>query len=145
MPHITIRMLKGLTPDQKRKLGEDASDAVNRNIPQPTGMSMGILEHELVEISPEDFARGGKLNTSPSAYVVVNFIEGRTPEEKIRVAKDMTKAVAKNLKISPEAVTVELIEFSPENISHGGKLTLDNPPPGIKLPGVSSRGTERKR
>ena len=134
MPHIAIRMPKGLTLEQKKKLGKDASAAVNNNVPMPTGMNPeATLEHELVEISPENLARGGKLNATPSAYVIVNFIEGRTPEQKKGVAKDMTEAVARNLNLPPEAVTVEIIEFPPSNIAHGGKLTLDNPPPGIKI------------
>ena len=135
MPQVSVRMLKGMTPEQKRRLGEDISAAVDRNLDMPPGMSMGMVEHELVEISPDNLARGGELpaDSSPSAYVVVNFIEGRTPEQKIGIAKDVTAAVAKNLNISPDEVTVELVGFSPENIAHGGKLTIDNPPPGLEL------------
>ena len=135
MPHVSIRMLKGMTPEQKRKLGEDISAAVDRNLDMPPGMSMGMIEHELVEISPENLARGGKLqaDSPPSAYVVVNFIEGRTTEQKVGISRDVTEAVAKNLNISPGEVTVELVGFSPENIAHGGKLTIDSPPPGLEL------------
>lgn len=52
--------------------------------------------------------------------VVVYLAEGRTPEQKKGLMKDITEAVVKNTGAKPEAVTVSLMETPKTNKSKGG-------------------------
>ncbi len=57
--------------------------------------------------------------------VTVKATEGRTIEQKRALVKDITEAVVKHFKIEPEAVIVDLIEYSKGNIAKGGQLLID--------------------
>ena len=58
--------------------------------------------------------------------VTVKAIEGRTMEQKRGLVKDITNAVVKNFKVEPDAVTIDIIEFSRENLAKAGKLFADH-------------------
>jgi phenylpyruvate tautomerase PptA (4-oxalocrotonate tautomerase family) len=134
MPYMSIRISQGITPNQKKKLVEDIGAAIDKYVGIPSGPKM--VEYELVDVPAENLARGGKLPAgSSSAYVIINVMNKRTAELKRGLAQEAVQAVAKQLGIPSESqeITVEIVECSPDNISHGGKLTLDNPPPGVKL------------
>lgn len=49
-------------------------------------------------------------------YVVVRMLKGATLEQKRRLVKEVTKAVAKSLQIPQQDVAMELVEFAPENM-----------------------------
>ena len=57
--------------------------------------------------------------------VTVKAIEGRTIEQKRGLIKDITEAVVKNYKVDPEAVTVDIVEYTRENLAKAGKLFAD--------------------
>jgi 4-oxalocrotonate tautomerase len=57
--------------------------------------------------------------------VTVKAIEGRTIEQKRGLVKDITEAVVKNFKVEPEAVSINIIEYSRENLAKGGQLFVD--------------------
>ena len=57
--------------------------------------------------------------------VTVKAIEGRTIEQKRGLVKDITEAVVKNFRVEPESVTVDLVEYSKENLAKAGKLFID--------------------
>ena len=57
--------------------------------------------------------------------VTVKAVEGRTVEQKRGLVKDITEAVVKNFKVDPDAVTVDIIEYSRENLAKSGKLFVD--------------------
>lgn len=57
--------------------------------------------------------------------VTVKAVEGRTIEQKRGLVRDITEAVAKNFKVEPEAVTIDLIEYSRDNLAKAGKLFVD--------------------
>ncbi len=57
--------------------------------------------------------------------VTVKAIEGRTTEQKRGLVKDITDAIVKNFKVEPDAVTIDIIEFSRENLAKAGKLFVD--------------------
>ena len=57
--------------------------------------------------------------------VTVKALEGRTIEQKRGLVRDITEAVVKNFKVEPEAVTVDIVEHSKENLAKGGKLFMD--------------------
>ena len=58
-------------------------------------------------------------------YVTVKAIAGRTVEQKRGLVQDITAAVVKNFGVKPEAVSVDIIEYSRENIAEGGQLFAD--------------------
>ena len=57
--------------------------------------------------------------------VTVRAIEGRTVEQKRGLVKDITEAVVKNFKVDPDAVTVDIIEYTKENFAKAGRLFID--------------------
>ncbi|MFC1957991.1 2-hydroxymuconate tautomerase [Chloroflexota bacterium] len=57
--------------------------------------------------------------------VTVRAIEGRTTEQKRGLVKDITEALVKNFKCPPEAVTIDILEYSRENLASAGKLFTD--------------------
>ena len=57
--------------------------------------------------------------------VTVKAIEGRTIEQKRGLVKDITEAVVKNFRVEPDSVTVDLVEYSKENLAKAGKLFID--------------------
>ncbi len=57
--------------------------------------------------------------------VIVEALEGRTVEQKRGLVKDITDAVCKNFKVSPDAVTVMIHKLKRENQGKAGKLPVD--------------------
>ena len=135
MPHIVVSVLEGLPAGVKRDMARDITAAVARNFGLPLDLVLKEIEYN--EIALENFQPA--LETSadnppvPIKHISLNCIEGRTLEEKRGIARDVTAAVAKHLKIPPESqeIAIEIVEVNPANVSHGGKLTIDSPPPGI--------------
>ena len=60
--------------------------------------------------------------------VTLHSRAGMTIEQKRGLAKDITEAVVKHLKIPPEALLIEITEYDDVNVARGGKLHLDDPP-----------------
>ena len=58
--------------------------------------------------------------------VTVKAIEGRTIEQKRGLVRDITDAVVKNLEVKPEAVIVDIVDISRENLAKAGKLFADS-------------------
>ena len=54
--------------------------------------------------------------------ILVHIAEGRTPESKKALMKDITDAVVKNFGVPPERVVVQIVESPKENKSRGGVL-----------------------
>ena len=57
--------------------------------------------------------------------ITVKAMGGRTTEQKRDLVKDITDAVVKNYNVPPEAVTIDIIEYSRENFGEAGKLFVD--------------------
>ena len=57
--------------------------------------------------------------------VTIKVIEGRDTEQKRGLVKDVTEAICKNIGCPPAAVTIDIVDLKPENISQGGKLFVD--------------------
>ena len=52
--------------------------------------------------------------------VIVYAVEGRSPDQKRALMKDITDAVVKNFAASPEAVTVQIVESPKINKAKAG-------------------------
>jgi 4-oxalocrotonate tautomerase len=57
--------------------------------------------------------------------ITVKALEGRTIEQKRGLVKDITEAVVKNFKVTPDLVTIDIIDYSKENLAKAGKLQAD--------------------
>ena len=60
--------------------------------------------------------------------VYVHAVEGRTPEQKRALMKDITDAVVRNCKVEPGVVTVSIMETPKMNKAKGGVLFSEMPP-----------------
>ena len=58
-------------------------------------------------------------------YVTVKAVEERTLEQKRGLVKDITEAVVKHFNVKPEAVAVDILEYSKENLAKAGTLFAD--------------------
>jgi 4-oxalocrotonate tautomerase len=52
--------------------------------------------------------------------VVVHVVEGRTPESKKALMKDITDAVVKHFNVPAERVVVQIVESGKDSKSRGG-------------------------
>ena len=57
--------------------------------------------------------------------VTVKALEGRTIEQKRGLVEDITEAVVKNFKVAPDSVTVDIIEYTKDNLAKAGTLFVD--------------------
>jgi len=57
--------------------------------------------------------------------ITVNFLEGRTLEQKRLLAENITKAVMESLKVSQDSVSIILQEMKREDFAKGGVLRCD--------------------
>jgi 4-oxalocrotonate tautomerase len=57
--------------------------------------------------------------------VTIKILEGRTVEQKRGMVKDVTEAIAKNIGCPPEAVSIDIMDYSKENLATGGELFID--------------------
>src|SRR5690606_41596408 len=77
MPYVTISATTGLSAEKKKQLLERSSDAVVQSIGAPLA-SVRVLLHELPD---GHYLNAGQFNT-PGLMFVVDFIEGRTEEQR---------------------------------------------------------------
>ena len=52
--------------------------------------------------------------------ILVHIVEGRTPEAKKALMKDITDAVVKHFEVPPERVVVQIVESRRDSKSRGG-------------------------
>ena len=57
--------------------------------------------------------------------ITVKALAGRTLDQKRGLVKDITEAVVKNFNVKPEAVHVDIIEYTKDNLARGGTLFAD--------------------
>lgn len=57
--------------------------------------------------------------------ITVKAIAGRTVEQKRGLVKDITEAVVKNFNVPTEAVMIDILEYSKENMAIAGELHTD--------------------
>ena len=58
--------------------------------------------------------------------VTVEASAGRTIEQKRGLVKDITEAVVKNYKVTPDVVTIVIREIADEHLAKAGKLKIDS-------------------
>ena len=58
--------------------------------------------------------------------VTMKTLEGKTVEQKRALVKDITEAVVKNFEVSPTSVTIDIVDYSKENLASAGVLFADD-------------------
>jgi 4-oxalocrotonate tautomerase len=61
--------------------------------------------------------------------IVIHLAEGRAPEKKRALMKDITDAVVRHFGVDPEAVVVQIVESPKTDKMKGGKLFSERTPP----------------
>ena len=57
--------------------------------------------------------------------VTIRQLEGRTVEQKRKVAKEVTDVIAKIYQVEPDRITVNFFDMPNYNIAKAGKLFID--------------------
>ena len=57
--------------------------------------------------------------------ITVKALGGKTIEQKRGLVEDITEAVVKNFKVAPDSVTVDIIEYTKDNLAKAGQLFID--------------------
>ena len=57
--------------------------------------------------------------------ITVKALGVKTIGQKRGLVKDITEVVVKNFEVPPEAVSIDIIEYSPENLASAGQLFAD--------------------
>ena len=57
--------------------------------------------------------------------ITVKAIEGRTVQQKRALVKDITDAVVKNFDVPATAVSIDIVEYSKDNLASAGQLFID--------------------
>jgi len=57
--------------------------------------------------------------------VTIKAVVGRTVEQKRALVRDVTDAVVRNFKVEPEAVIIDIVDYSQDNLAKAGKLFVD--------------------
>lgn len=57
--------------------------------------------------------------------VVIDFLEGRTVEQKREMVSRVTDAISETLNCKPEAIQIIIHEISKDQIANGGVLRCD--------------------
>ena len=58
-------------------------------------------------------------------FITIKAVEGRTVEQKRALVKDITDAVVKHFNAPPDAVSIDIVEYSRENLAKAGQLFTD--------------------
>jgi 4-oxalocrotonate tautomerase len=58
-------------------------------------------------------------------HIQITMLEGRSPEQKRKVAERITQTMVEEIGTTREAVTVAFVEVSPANYASAGVLVLD--------------------
>jgi 4-oxalocrotonate tautomerase len=66
----------------------------------------------------------------PEVYIYA--LEGRNLDQKRKLMKEVTEAVARNLDVPEDAVLIQLLESSRESKAKGGVLFSERPAPPKK-------------
>ncbi|NYT86818.1 tautomerase family protein [Pollutimonas harenae] len=118
MPYVTISATTGLSTEKKKQLLERSSDAVVQSIGAPLA-SVRVLLNELPD---GHYLNAGQFNT-PGLMFVVDFIEGRTEEQRNALIAALSKTGFEVTGIPESEVRVRLLDFPKGNMGMAGGVS----------------------
>jgi len=83
-------------------------------------VKLHLIKHEINNFNLK-YMKGQKM-----PIVNIDFLEGRTLEQKKEMAKRITEIISEVAEVAPEVVWIKFNEMKKENFSTGGKLKSDN-------------------
>nr|5UNQ_A Chain A, Putative tautomerase [Pusillimonas sp. T7-7]5UNQ_C Chain C, Putative tautomerase [Pusillimonas sp. T7-7]5UNQ_D Chain D, Putative tautomerase [Pusillimonas sp. T7-7]5UNQ_E Chain E, Putative tautomerase [Pusillimonas sp. T7-7]5UNQ_F Chain F, Putative tautomerase [Pusillimonas sp. T7-7] len=117
-PYVTISATEGLSAEKKKQLLERSSDAVVQSIGAPLA-SVRVMLHEL---PGGHYLNAGQFNT-PGLMFVVDFIEGRTEEQRNALIAALSKTGTETTGIPESEVRVRLLDFPKANMGMAGGIS----------------------
>ena len=118
MPFVTISATEGLAAEKKKELLERSSDAVVQSIGAPLA-SVRVMLHELAQ---GHYLNAGQFNTAGLMFEV-DFIEGRTEEQKNALIAALSKVGFEVTGIPESEVRVRLVDFPKTNMGMAGGVS----------------------
>jgi 4-oxalocrotonate tautomerase family enzyme len=120
MPYVTISLTKGFPAETRKKLVQNASDAVVESIGAPLA-SVRVL---LNELDDGHYLNAGQFGTQGLMYQI-DLIEGRTNELKEALIGRLSNDGAAITGIGLDQVRVRLVDYPKSNMGMaGGKSAL---------------------
>ncbi len=118
MPYVTISASQHFSAGQKKQLLQGASDAVVQSIGAPLA-SVRVMLHDLPETH---YLNAGQFGTDAVMFVV-DFIEGRTEEQKAALIAALSRAGSEATGLSEDEVRVRLVDFPKTNMGVAGGIS----------------------
>ena len=118
MPYVTISATEGLSAAKKKELLERSSEAVVQSIGAPQASVRVLLQ----ELANGHYLNAGQFNT-PGLMFVVDFIEGRTEEQKNALIAALSKTGSDVTGIPEAEVRVRLVDFPKSNMGMAGGVS----------------------
>ncbi|MGB3290337.1 MAG: tautomerase family protein [Burkholderiaceae bacterium] len=118
MPYVTISITPGFSADQKKQLMQRTSDAVVQSIGAPLA-NVRVLLHEL---QTGCYLNGGKFDTAGLMFLV-EFIAGRTVEQKAALIAALSRAGLETTGIPESELRVRLIDFPKTDMGMAGGVS----------------------
>lgn len=118
MPYITISASSSFTAEQKKQLIQGASDALVHAVGAPLA-SVRVMLHELAD---GQYLNAGQFNTKAVMFLV-EFIEGRTDEQKESLIASLSKVGLEATGVSEDEVRVRIIDFPKQCMGMAGGVS----------------------
>lgn len=118
MPYVTISASQNFSTEQKKRLLERSSAAVVESIGAPLS-SVRVLLHDL----PDGYYLNAGQFDTPAVMFQVEFIEGRTDEQKDALIAALSLAGNEATGVSQDEVRVRLIDFPKSNMGMAGGVS----------------------
>jgi 4-oxalocrotonate tautomerase family enzyme len=118
MPYITISASSGFSAKQKKQLMQSASDAMVQSVGAPLA-SVRVMLHELAD---GHYLNAGQFDTQALMYLV-EFIEGRTDEQKESLISALSKAGTEATGVSLDEVRVRIVDFPSQCMGMAGGVS----------------------
>lgn len=58
-------------------------------------------------------------------HIQVTLVEGRTTEQKRRIAERLTKVLSEGARVDRKYISLSLVEVKPDGFAEGGELVVD--------------------
>ena len=118
MPYVTITASQGFSAEQKKKLLEQASDAVVQSIGAPKA-TVRVLLHEL---SAGNYLNADRFD-SKALMFEVDMITGRSEELKAALIAQLSRIGYETTGVPESEIRVRVTDFPRENMGMAGGIT----------------------
>jgi 4-oxalocrotonate tautomerase family enzyme len=133
MPRVTVEILEGRKTEQKRAIVEGICDSIN----EVFGSAKPNIAVRIAPIKLEDLAVSGELLSDAEKdisalyglgepRITVQHVEGRSLDQRRKLAGLITDRVAQALALPKDRVTIYFLVAKLTELAGGGVLNIDN-------------------